>query len=58
MKILVFKVAAETVKNQTQETFEDVGGEENGPEISGKIGWFPDFVDGNDRGGFPAVRQV
>jgi len=46
------------VENQTQETFEDAGGEENGPEVRGRIGWFSEFVDGNDRGGFPAAKRV
>jgi len=58
VKILVFMVVAETVENQTQETFEDVGGEENRQELSGRIGWFPKFVDGIDRGGFPAAKHL
>jgi len=51
-------VVAETIENQTQETFEDAGGEENGPDLSERIGCFSEFVDGNDCGGFPAVRLV
>jgi len=39
VKILGFMVVAETVENQTQETFEDARGEENGPELSGRIGF-------------------
>jgi len=58
VKILVFMIVAETVENQTQETFKDVGSEKNGPELSERIGWFPEFVDGNDRGGFPAAKHV
>jgi len=58
VKVLGFMVVAKTVENQTQETYEDAGGEENGPDLSGRIGWFSEFVDGNDRGGFPAVRHV
>jgi len=51
-------VIAETVENQTKETFEDASGEENGPERSGRIGWFSEFVDGNDCGGLPAAKHV
>jgi len=58
VKVPVFIVVAETVKNQTQETFKDSGGEENGPDLSGRIGWFSEFVDENDRGGFPAAKHV
>jgi len=58
VKILGFMVVAETVEYQTQETFEDAGSEENGPELSGRIGWFSEFADGNDCGRLPAVRQV
>jgi len=39
-------VVAETVENQTQETFEDARGEENEPDLSGRIGWFSEFVMG------------
>jgi len=49
-------VVAETVENQTQETIEDARGEENGPDLSGRIGWFSEFVDGNDCGGFKERR--
>jgi len=38
VKVPVFMVVAETVENQTQETFEDAGGEENGPDLSERIG--------------------
>jgi len=55
VKVLRFMVVAETVENQSQETFEDAEGEENEPELSERIGWFSEFVDGNDRGGFPAA---
>jgi len=58
MKVLGFMVVADTVKNQTQETFEDAGGEKNGSDLSGKIGWFSEFVDGNDRGRVPAAKHV
>jgi len=58
VKVLGFMVVAETVENQTQETFEAVGGEENGPDLIGKIGWFFEFLDENDRGGFPAAKLV
>jgi len=58
VKVLGFMVVAATVENQTQETFEDAGGEENGPELSWRISWFPEFVDENDCGGFTVVRQV
>jgi len=58
VKILGFPIVAETVEYQTQETFEDAGGEENGPEINGRIGWFSEFMDGNDRGGFSAAKHV
>jgi len=53
-------VVAETVENQIQETFEDARNEEKeiGPDLSWRIGWFSEFVDGNDCGGIPAVRQV
>jgi len=34
------------VESQTQETFGDVRGEENGSELSGRIVWFFEFVDG------------
>jgi len=57
VKILGF-IVAETVEKQTQETFEDAGCEENRPDLSWRIGCFSEFVDGNDCGGFPAVRQV
>jgi len=39
-------VVAETIKNQIQETFEEAGGKENGPELSRRIGWFSEVVDG------------
>jgi len=58
VKVLGFMVVAETVENQTQETFEDAGGEENGPDLSERIGWFSEFVDGNDCGGFPAAKYM
>jgi len=51
-------VVAETVENQKKATFEDVVGEENGPDLSGRIGWFSEYMDGNDRGGFPAAKHV
>jgi len=57
IKDLGFMAVAETVEKQTQETFEDAGGEENGPELSRRIGWFSEFVDGNDRGGFLAAKH-
>jgi len=38
VKVLGFMVLAETVENQTQETYEDAGGEENGSDLSGRIG--------------------
>jgi len=44
VKIVGFQVVAETVEHQTQETFGDTGGEENGPELSGRISWFSEFV--------------
>jgi len=37
-EILGFQLLAETVENQTKETIGDAGGEENGPELSGRIG--------------------
>jgi len=40
VKVPGFMVVADTVENQTQEAFEDAGGEENGPDLSGRIGWF------------------
>jgi len=43
VKIFGFQVVAEMVENQTQETFRDAVGEENGP---------------NNRGRFPAARLV
>jgi len=55
VKVVGFMVVAETVENQTQETFEDAEGEENGPDLSGRIGWFSDLLDGNNCGGFPAA---
>jgi len=55
---LGFMVKAETIENQTQVTFEDAGGEENGPDLSGRIDWFSEFVNENDRGGFPAAKLV
>jgi len=58
VKILRFQVVAEMVENQTQETFGDAGSEENGPELSRKIGRFSEFMDENDRRGFPAARHV
>jgi len=58
MKIFGFQVVAEMIENQTKETFGDAGGEENEPEICGRIDLFPEFVDGNDRGGFSAARRV
>jgi len=58
VKVLGFIVVAETVENQKQETFEDAGGEENGSDLSERIGWFSEFVDGNIRGGFPAAKHV
>jgi len=39
-KVFGFMVVAETVENQKKETFEDAGGEENRPDLSGRIGWF------------------
>jgi len=48
-KVLVFMVVAETVENQIQETFKDAGDEENGPDLSEKIIWFSEFLDGNER---------
>jgi len=38
VKVPVFRVVAETVENQTQETFEDAAGEENGSDLS-KENW-------------------
>jgi len=58
VKNLLYMVAAETIKSQAQETFENAGGEENWLELRGNVGWFSEFVDGNDCEGFPAVRQV
>jgi len=58
VKVFGFIVAAETVENKTQETFENAGGEENGSDLSGGIGWFSEFADGNDHGGFPAAKHV
>jgi len=58
VKILGFVVGDETVENQTRETFEVAGGEENEPDLSKRIGWFSEFMDGNDRGGFPAAKHV
>jgi len=55
VKVVVIMVIADTVENQNQETFEDAGGEENGPDLSGRIDWFSEIVDGNDRGRFPAA---
>jgi len=46
------------IENQTQEMFGDAGSEDNGLELSGSVGCFSEFVDGNDRRGFPAARQV
>jgi len=43
VKVLGFMVVVETVEHQTQETFEDAGGEENGPDLSGRIGWFSEL---------------
>jgi len=59
VKVLGFMVEAETVENQTQKTFEDAGDEENRPDLSSRrIGWFSEFVDGNNRGEFPAEKHV
>jgi len=58
VKVLGFMVVVETVEKQTQETFEDTGGEENRPDLSRRIGWFSEFVNGNDRGGFSAAKHV
>jgi len=58
VKVLGFLIVAETVENQTPETFEDAEGEESGSDLSGKISWFSEFVDGNDHGGFPAAKHV
>jgi len=57
VKVLGFMVVAETDEIQTQETFENAGDEENGPDLSGRIGWFSEFVNGNNRGGFLAKKQ-
>jgi len=51
-------IEAETIENQSKKTFQDAGDEENGPDLSGRIGWFSEIVDGNDRGGFPAEKHV
>jgi len=58
VKVLEFMVEAKTIENQTQQTFEDAESEENGPEISERIGYFSELVDGNDRGRFPAAKHV
>jgi len=58
VKIIRFQIVAETVENETQEMIGDARGEENEPELNGRIGWFSEFVDGNDCGGFPAARHV
>jgi len=39
------------LRTRHKKTFEDAGGEENGPDLSGKIDWFSEFVDGNDGAG-------
>jgi len=49
VKIFKFQVVAETVENQTHKTFGDAGGEDYESELSGRIGWFSEFVNGNDR---------
>jgi len=58
VKVFGFQILAETVENQTQETTGDAGGEKNGSELSGRIGWFSEFVDGNDRGRFLAAGHM